>query len=166
MFSHGFPSPQVKWKKIIITISKHTNCLTSFKTYGLRKLGNFKKILKMLVNKRKCPRLPEMKIVKIALENCKISTLQHLTEQLILLSFENLCAVFCPMLKIFIIRNWMCELPHELLENLICLGNREILENLKFYASLPSRNESLARKFQKADMKFSMEGLTLLDFLK
>ena len=55
MFSHGFPSPQVKWKKIIITISKHTNCLTSFKTYDLKKLGNFKKILKMLVNKRKCP---------------------------------------------------------------------------------------------------------------
>lgn len=60
----------------------------------------------------------------------------------------------------------MCKLPHELLENLICLGNREILENLKFYASLPLRNESLARKFKKADMKFSMEGLTLLDFLK
>ena len=43
-------------------------------------------------------RPPEMKVLTVALENCKISPPKHFTEIPILPNFENLLTIFCPRL--------------------------------------------------------------------
>ena len=59
----------------------------------LGKLGNFKKISKMLRIRGKRP--PDHLKLNFALENCKNSPLQHFPEKAILLNFENLSTMFC-----------------------------------------------------------------------
>ena len=71
-----------------------------FTIKDFRKLGNFKTIPKMPGIKAKSPSnyVSEMKILTVALENCKKSPLKHFTKNIITLNLENFSTIYCPRL--------------------------------------------------------------------
>ena len=66
-----------------------------FKTYDLRKLGNFE----MLAIDCKYPAVQsKAKFWRILVKNCKKSAVKHSIEKPIFLNFVNLSPTFCPRL--------------------------------------------------------------------